>query len=841
MHKYVSSKNYNAILNKHGLKEVAKDGSKEWVEKSSKAAAKKSVKDPGMVQKALQWLFRHPKVAGIMKQHGLKVASNAALKELAEKAVKAGAKKSTIIALRTAANFIPYANIVVAVGFFIWDFTTGFWNANKYFKVRKEDVTIKMRSVSAMIKALQGLIASTGILFLIGLIPLEWLLDWTKKWFFSEDEIKDMERSRDAEMIRERKETIANMKDPVAKKKAEDDLRDEQRQTYNNIMVTKPPTNGSYYNKGELTAVEEDAYKTIKLENAIKATKASISQSSIMQKFWDSAINKTREGRDKDRKQVWWKGAGWDTDALASDYAAMKLFTQNSEAMLELNKASALNYTFANGYTYQEVGCIPSSLADIYRSLGYEPDEMEMAMTADYYANYINGGKGLPLAYALDMAVLDGFGVNTMKKMSDIDTALAKGERVLMLTKYNGSNHAIAIVGKTDEGRYMVYDRLRSNSPMYMDINDPAFKAMSSAISIGAGGKKDYEYVLDASAYNKLANPNVDLNSIGTFANIGAISEAKAWAKLKIKYGETKKPKDFNYIDSVVERKYKEFGIPAGLSKQTMKNILIRDLFNDKLYGKNTISFGKIKRKDGTWAYGNFKTYENGPLLTGDKAILIDSSGKEQKIAVDESYYVKVKTKDWWRTNPIDSLIGNNKEYIPYDKTADFIIGGINKNLLTKITYNQRSGYADNKLLELRSNVKFNSKAKDIKLSDGLGKVAQGSIDLERRNTLINKQLNFNKALEERFNRLILSQNRSNSSLPERIIQQTTEVMRTDKIEKLLGDISMGLMMLIEIQRAALSKDNSSNMIPSISSSGSNDTTPDSFMSAISDIVSGKL
>ena len=65
--------------------------------------------------------------------------------------------------------------------------------------------------------------------------------------------------------------------------------------------------------------------------------------------------------------------------------------------------------------------------------------------------------------------------------------------------------------------------------------------------------------------------------------------------------------------------------------------------------------------------------------------------------------------------------------------------------------------------------------------------------------------------------------------------------MRTDKIEKLLGDISMGLMMLIEIQRAALSKDNSSNMIPSIPNNGSNDSTPDSFMSAISDIVSGKF
>ncbi len=126
-----------------------------------------------------------------------------------------------------------------------------------------------------------------------------------------------------------------------------------------------------------------------------------------------------------------------------------------------------------------------------------------------------------------------------------------------------------------------------------------------------------------------------------------------------------------------------------------------------------------------------------------------------------------------------------------------------------------------------------------------MGEVAQGPIDLARcRNTLLNQNLNFNKALDERFKNISAmsrskSIQQSTSSSQQIVKSEIKEIIKTDKVENLLENMLKAIMLLVELQKVNISHQAQPQMaMPSI---GGGSNSPDAYMSAINDILHGNF
>ena len=135
----------------------------------------------------------------VKKVLGSKVAVK--IGELAvQMAAKAGSKASVEMAKKAGRGiltFIPFIGQALDVAFFAYDLLTGMSNAPKLFKVSKDNVDAKMRTVAGVVNAIQGLAANKLVTMLFAFIPTEWLVDLVYKAIADDEEEKELEAKRE--------------------------------------------------------------------------------------------------------------------------------------------------------------------------------------------------------------------------------------------------------------------------------------------------------------------------------------------------------------------------------------------------------------------------------------------------------------------------------------------------------------------------------------------------------------------------------------------------------------------------------------------------------------------
>lgn len=148
------------------------------------------------LEKAWAHIFNSKLVKKVL---GTKVAAK--IGELAvQMAAKAGSKASIDLAKkagRGVLTFIPFIGQALDVAFFAYDLLTGMSNAPKLFKVSKDNVDAKMRTVAGVVNAIQGLAANKLVTMLFAFIPTEWLVDIVYKAIADDEEEKELEAKRE--------------------------------------------------------------------------------------------------------------------------------------------------------------------------------------------------------------------------------------------------------------------------------------------------------------------------------------------------------------------------------------------------------------------------------------------------------------------------------------------------------------------------------------------------------------------------------------------------------------------------------------------------------------------
>ena len=166
-------KNIDNIMESGGGKAMVSSLEKAW----------KHIFDSKLVKKALG-----SKVAVKIAQLAGEMAAKAGSKTAVEMAKKAG---------RGILTFIPFLGQALDVVFFTYDLLTGMSNAAKLFKVSKDKVDTKMRTVAGVVNAIQGLAANKIVTMLFAFIPTEWLVSIVYKAIADDEEEAELEKKRE--------------------------------------------------------------------------------------------------------------------------------------------------------------------------------------------------------------------------------------------------------------------------------------------------------------------------------------------------------------------------------------------------------------------------------------------------------------------------------------------------------------------------------------------------------------------------------------------------------------------------------------------------------------------
>lgn len=166
-------KNIDNVMESGGGKAMVNSLEKAW----------KQIFDSKLVKKALG-----SKVAVKIAKLAGEMAAKAGSKTAVEMAKKAG---------RGVLTFIPFLGQALDVVFFTYDLLTGMSNAAKLFKVAKDKVDTKMRTVAGVVNAIQGLAANKLVTMLFAFIPTEWLVGVVYNAIADDEEEKELEKKRE--------------------------------------------------------------------------------------------------------------------------------------------------------------------------------------------------------------------------------------------------------------------------------------------------------------------------------------------------------------------------------------------------------------------------------------------------------------------------------------------------------------------------------------------------------------------------------------------------------------------------------------------------------------------
>lgn len=630
---------------KKGAAEAAEVGVEKSAGKLTKEGLKKLLTKDG-IKTALSGLFKHPAVEKVFAKAGVEVGEKA-VEKLAEKAAaNAGSKIATILA-RGFASMVPMAGVIVQAGFFALDLAFGMSKAGEIFGIMEEDVTLKHRVVAGLVHALQGLISSASLfLFVVALIPEDFIVDWAWKSISTDEEIQLLETQRGKKIENDKKvaelKKKSESKQTVLEKLFGDSKRADAAYVANNMDNTRFKYRDDILDKNSINRSKEDLAK-------IRDERTKFVDNLVGNKYSDTsskaakAYRKSIEKFSNDRDYSGWFGGlkmhGQDVPrSVFGGNINIDKIVENTKLARELGD-TAYDNAYRNTiiynqnmkigqYSYKAVGCGPFALRAVYASMGDKRFNFNDAVkVADFYSTVgAWAGKtdkgGVPEEMLVNYMVYDGYTVyktspgEIMAKSKDPAAVIAKvlqgGGKVILLQHPNDPDlmHYTAIlnVARGTDGGYgfNLYDNLfaADGGSRYIDIDHPTIKdsryifvtKKGNFDGFGArfGLKSDVEKIINL-------NPNFDYSELGTFdGDPNLFFEAKAYALYFKGDGINVKPAMENYsiFDRITDETIRKYAPGANVDKDILRKRLIKDYFNDTSSSGNGLAVGYDNKKN---------------------------------------------------------------------------------------------------------------------------------------------------------------------------------------------------------------------------------------------------